>query len=507
MISEELTRLKKIEERIYEIAKEMGLRLCDIEFDIVPKEKMFEIMAYNMPGQISNWKFGRDYEKTRTIYEKLGEGLPFEVVVNTIPARAYLMKDNTFALQCLIIAHVVGHVAAFRMNQYCIECDETIATKLALASERFQEYERKYGIDLVEQTVDAGHAIMLHSNPWLKEETEQDKLERIFERMKQKKHDRTSTEFGDFFQEDDEQAETDREKWNYQLYRQLKNKTPVEPTEDLLRYIIDNSRYLSDWQKDILEIIRLWGQYVWGNIKTKYLHEGFATYTHETILRKLFKEGLLTADEHAECNYSNSLVKAMHPFSMNPYLVGSEIFYDIERRWNTGQHGDEWKEIENHEEKINYDDKSMKGLKKILEVVRTSNDWMLMNNFLTPDLVRRLKLYLYIRQENIFYEEAVVTDKKADEICGIIARSFAHSGIPKVYVIDGNYYQRNELLLKHEHIGPDLDAEYAQKTMEHIQFLWGEKCTLKTIKNKRPFKYVASKPNTDPELKINLNDS
>ena len=116
MKNTELKRLKKIENRIYEIARDNGLEFCDIEFDIVPQEKMFEIMAYNIPGQISNWKFGRDYERTRTIYEKMGVGLPYEVVVNTDPARAYLMKDNTIALQALIIAHVVGHVAFFNMN-------------------------------------------------------------------------------------------------------------------------------------------------------------------------------------------------------------------------------------------------------------------------------------------------------------------------------------------------------------------------------------------------------
>lgn len=508
MRTEELPRLKKIEKRIYEIARDMGLEFTDIEFDIVPKEKMFEIMAYNMPGQISNWKFGRDYEKTRTIYEKLGEGLPYEVVVTTDPARAYLMKDNTIGLQALIVAHVLGHVSFSRMNKYHIQQDNNIATKLALASKRFEDYERRYGIDIVEQTVDAGHAIMWHSHPWLSDETENEKLERIFERMKQKKHDKTVTEFGDFFESNDD-AEIDREKWNYKLYKELKHRTPVEPTEDLLRYIIDHSRVLSDWQKDILEIIRAWGQYVWPNIKTKYMNEGFATYVHEKILRQLFNEGYLTATEHAECNYSNSLVKAMNPYSMNPYLIGFEIWDDVIKRWDKGQHGDEWDSIDNHEDKMNYDDGSMNGWKKMLETVRTSNDWMFMNNFLTADLVRKLKLYLYAKTSNVFFEELVVTDKLAEEIKGIIIRSFSHSGIPKVFVINGNYYSRGELLLKHEHIGVDLEPQYAQKTLEHIQFLWGDKCTLHTIKSKRKFQYIVNKPKTEgiPELKMNLKDT
>jgi len=478
MKNTELKRLKKIENRIYEIARDNGLEFCDIEFDIVPQEKMFEIMAYNMPGQISNWKFGRDYERTRTIYEKMGVGLPYEVVVNTDPARAYLMKDNTIALQVLIIAHVVGHVAFFNMNKYHVENDENIASKLGIASKRFEEYERKYGIDIVEHTIDAGHAIMLHSNPWLKEETESEKLDRIFKRMKKRKHDKESTEFGDMF-DDDSKVDIDREQWNHRLYMTLKNRTPVQPTEDLLRYIIDHSRSLADWQKDILEIIRAWGQYVWPNIKTKYMNEGFATYWHEKILRQLFKEGLMNADEHAECNYTNSLVKAKNPYSMNPYLIGYEIWDDIIRRWDTGQHGDDYNEIENHEDKLTFDDKSMNGMEKMFRVLRTSNDWMFMNNYITNDLVRKLKLYMY-------------------EIKEIIIKSFSHSGIPKMFIEDGNYFQKGEMLINHEFIGVELNPEYTQKTLEHIQYLWGEKCTLKTNKAKRGFEYVANKSKDVP---------
>lgn len=496
MNNTELTRLKKLEQRIYEIAKEYGLIFNDIEFDVIPQEKMFEIMAYYIPGQISNWKFGRDYERNRTIYEKMGVGLPYEVVVNTNPSRAYLMKDNTLALQALIIAHVVAHVAFFTMNKYHAENDSNISSRLSLASQRFEEYESKYGVDIVERTIDAAHAIMLHSHPWLDQETEEEKFERIFERMKKRKHDRTDTEFSDFF-DDDSKADIDRETWNHRLYMTLKKKTPIQPTEDLLRYIIDYSRNLSTWQKDILEIVRSWGMYLWPNIKTKYMNEGFATYWHEKILRQLFKEGLLNADEHAECNYSNSLVKAMNPYSMNPYLIGFEMWVDIIRRWDTGQHGTEWNEIIDHDEKINYNDGSKKGMEKMFKVLRTSNDWMFMNNFLTADLIRELKMYLYVKKSDdySFFEELVITDKKAEEIREIIIKSFSNGGIPRVFVENGNYLDKGELYLKHEHIGVDLNPEYAQRTLEHIQFLWGERCTLETLvfSKKQKFKFTANK--------------
>jgi len=49
MNKSEMQRLIKIEDRIYEIAKEDGLDFCDIEFDIIPDQKMLEIMSYRIP--------------------------------------------------------------------------------------------------------------------------------------------------------------------------------------------------------------------------------------------------------------------------------------------------------------------------------------------------------------------------------------------------------------------------------------------------------------------------
>lgn len=486
----DLQRLIKIEDRMYQIAREdLGLEFCDIQFDIVPKEKMFEIQAYHLPGQISNWKFGRDFERTRTIYERAGGGLPYETVINTDPSRAYLMKDNAFAVQALIIAHVIGHVAFFTMNQFYKESDKDIVGKLSTAYKRFINYERKYGIDTVEPTVDAGHAIMWHSSPFESNETEEEKRERLFEQKKKIAFDRTETEFSDMFRKPDREK-VDRDLYNHKLWMSLKNKTPVEPTEDLLRYIIDNSRHLSGWQKDILEILRYQGRYYYPMMKTKYMNEGFATWCHEVMCRKLFNDGTLTSEEHAEYNYVNAGVKAMNPLSMNPYLIGSAIFYDIEDRWNKGKFGEEWDECEDHVKKEKWDTGAGLGLKKILQTVRTHTDWMFMNNFLTSDLVKDLKMYVHLKQRNEYRERVIITDKKADEIRRMVVKSFSHSGIPKVYISNGNYKDNGSLLIDHEHVGIDLDMDYANETIKHIAHLWGNDVYLKTVKDGLPKEYV-----------------
>ena len=286
------------------------------------------------------------------------------------------------------------------------------------------------------------------------------------------------------------QAEIERDLFNHRLWMSLKNKIPVEPTEDLLRFIIDNSRVLSEWQKDILELLRKQGRYLWPHVKTKYMNEGFATWWHETTMRKLFNEGFMTSEEHAEYNYTNSFVKAKNPFSMNPYLIGSEMWYDIIDRWDKGRFGDEYEEEPDMEKKRNWDTGAMLGKEKMHETLRTCNDWFFMQNFLTDELVRELELYVYVLKKDFASEKIVITDKQKEEIRQLIIKSFAHSGIPKVLVRDG----RRELHLEHEHIGMDLDAEYTQKTMEHIAYLWGDKVHLSTKVNKADKSYVVKNP-------------
>jgi len=854
----ELQRLVKLEERIYQIAEEEGLKFVPIEFDIVPENKMLEIMAYGMPGQISNWKFGRDYERLKTIYEHSLGGLPMEVVITTNPARSYLMKNNTFAVQALVVAHVVGHVSFSTMNKYHDELDKDIVSKFIAASDRFNDYERKYGIEILERTVDAGHSIYLHSSPFETEETEDEKRQRIFKQMKQKAHERVSTEFDDLFVDNNEiamEAEVERDLYNHNLWMKLKNQIPVEPTEDILRFVIDNSRVLSDWQKDILEILRYQGRYTWPHVKTKYMNEGFAcivpnslvitengfvkieeavqycnkvvgienklvnidkrcvteeiptvkiktnigleiegaelhrilvkvnnskkdihlkdlkigdnvfiatglniwpnnlikinidsclqrqqfsrtqkvniptkinkdiayllgslvsegtnltrgfqftnqndvyleliksiiestfnkkveieprensdtkdikvhstpiidflyqaglnkgkskdkeipwsilqspknivshfiaglfdgdgciyyngkyqrqliftskseklirqlvivllnygiygsfsinkkegyedcyqlkiskgkclkifykeilftdskkikllkeaidslkweypledtckiigiefgksinydwhipdgnhyiaqgfinhnTYWHEFILRKLFNENLLTSEEHAEYNYTNALVKSKNPFSMNPYLIGSEMWYDLVDRYDKGRFGEAYEQEPDMKTRKEWDTKDMLGREKMFETLRTHNDWFFMQNFLTDELVRDLELYLYVKQKDPYSEKIVVTDKTKEEVRKLIIKSFAHSGIPKIVISDG----RRKLYLEHRHVGMDLDPEYTQKTLAHIAYLWGDDVYLSTIQNKVTKSYKSENP-------------
>jgi stage V sporulation protein R len=494
MKKSDLQRLIKIEDRVKQIVDDMGLKYVDVEFDVCSPQKMLEIMAYRLPTNISSWKYGRDYEKSRTIYESLDPNLPYEVVCNSDPARAYLMNTNTLAVQSLVVAHVYGHVNFFTENKYFSNSRNDLIGFMSEATNRFNSYEKKYGIDEVERIVDAGHAIQFHSSPF-ETETEDEKRERVYDQSKKIIHsDAYRSEYGDL-SSNKISLDIDVELKNQRLWRQLKLRTPVEPTEDLLRYIIDNSVSLEDWQKDILETLRIEGQYFWPNIRTKQMNEGWATMVHEKVMTQLFREGMLNSNEHAQYNFSNSLVKAKQRMSLNPYLIGSTMWKDIKERWDTGKHGDAWKDCTSHQEKEDWDtNEEGKGWEKCKEVMRTYTDWFFMQDFLTVDIIDELDLYLYKPVESHSTIDYIRTDHSAEDVKKIIINSFAHSGIPKIEVIDGNMRNSGYLRLNHSWGGSNLDRKYSLETLSHIRYLWGRLVSLETMMNDKKIVYIAKRP-------------
>jgi len=498
MEQNELRRLIKIENRINQIVtEELKLNCYPIEFDVIPAQKMLEVMAYNIPTNISNWKYGREYEREKTIYEHSGRSLPYEVVINSNPAKAYLMKENRFAVQALVIAHVYGHVAFFTNNKYFQNSRQDIIGIMYEASKRFNEYERRYGIDEVEKTIDAGHALQRHSSPFELGETEDEKRRRIFEQRKKQLYTHGG-EFSDLTNFEVDKINEDIELYNQKLWRKLKLKSPVEPTEDILRYLIDNSRVLEDWQKDILEVLRMEGQYYWPIIKTKIMNEGFAVFIHEKVINQLYNEGLITDSEHAEFNYANSLVKAENPFSINPYLIGSKIWEDIEDRWNKGRYGREWENCVDSRKKAVWDTKEMNGWQKCKEVMTTYIDWFFIQEFLTAELIQNLNLYLFSAKETAQSIDYVITKRDAEEIKQKIVQFLSINRIPTILVEDGNFNNKGDLKLKHKYDGLPLDVTNAEETLKHIEYLWGSRVVLYTYDDEDLLVLVSS-ANKDEE--------
>src|SRR6266849_1700420 len=218
----ELKDLEQWDARIREKVQEFGLDCYPQEFEVCDHVQMLGYMAYSgMPSHYPHWSYGKSYEKLKTLYDHGVSGLPYEMVINSDPAIAYLMRDNTLLLQILTIAHVYGHNDFFKNN-----FTFTTATRAEYTIEQFKAHAlrvRRYvedpsiGIEKVERILDAAHALSFQRrrNLAIKKLSPREQLDRAEDTAQgqpdpyQKIHARKEIEVPDF------------------------HKVPLEPDEDL----------------------------------------------------------------------------------------------------------------------------------------------------------------------------------------------------------------------------------------------------------------------------------
>jgi stage V sporulation protein R len=470
-MASELKRLNQFNEKIQEIAKEFGLDFFPQEFDVVPAQKMLEILAYRFPVNFSNWAFGRDYEMERTKYE-YGLGIPYEVVLNSDPSRAYLMRTNPFPVQIMVMAHVYAHNDFMKNNFHFRPTRRDILPSASEAATRFQKYEMRYDLERVERVIDAGMSIELNTDPdfFIREESEEQKRERLSTPSPLPK---VAGPYDDLIP---------KKKIEHPSEEEYNRKTPPEPERDILLYIINHSpKPLADWEKDVLSVIRDQSRYFMPQRRSKIMNEGWATIWHMRIMERLFKEGLLNQEEHGYYNLYNARVLATHPQTINPYLVGLRIFEDIEDRWNKGRFGKEWEECHDPVKKQTWDLGIGLGRDKIFEVRRSYSDRFFIEHFLTEELVDQLNLYLFEGRQEGQEIKYVITERDWRQIKRLLVTHLSTFDIPLIMVEDGDYKGKRELYLKHAYEGVELDQTYREKTMEHIFYLWDRPVHLETL--------------------------
>ncbi len=467
----ELKRLEEFDQIIQQIAKEFGLDFFPQEFDIVPAQKMLEILAYHFPINFSSWSFGRDYEMEKTKYE-YGYSIPYEVVLNSNPSRAYLINTNPFAIQVMVMAHVYAHNDFMKNSIHFKPTRRDILPSASEAARRFQHYEQRYGLVEVERITDAGFSIQLNINPdfFIHEETEEEKWEKLSSHPALAE---TPGAYDDLLPARAANPPT----------REYKRKTPPEPDRDVLLYIINHSpKPLREWEKDILSVIRDQSRYFMPQRRTKIMNEGWAAYWHIRIMERLFRDGVLSSEDHGYYNVYNSRVLATNPNTINPYLLGMKIYEDIEERWNKGQFGREWEESLDPEKRT-WDRKLGQGRDKILEVRRTYSDRFFVEHFLTEKLVNDLNLYLYEGRTDGNEVEYVVTEKDWRRVKELLVKFLSTYETPLILVEDGDFKGKRELYLKHAYDGIELDPEYREKTMEQVYYLWNRPVHVETVIN------------------------
>jgi stage V sporulation protein R len=255
---------------------------------------------------------------------------------------------------------------------------------------------------------------------------------------------------------------------------QRKQKFPIEPERDILRFLV-NFAPLADWQQDIVSILRDEAYYYAPQGMTKTMNEGWASYWHT----QLMTQKILTDSEVVDYADHHSGTVAMSPQSYNPYKVGIELFRDIEERWNKGQFGREWSDCDDVRERKNWNKKTNLGKEKIFEVRKIYNDVTFIDEFLTEDFCIKNKFFVYKFNKRTNQFEVDTRDFKA--IKAKLLFQMTNYGQPIIRIEDANFENRGELLLTHLWEGIDMQPDFMSETMKNLYAIWTRPVNLATI--------------------------
>jgi stage V sporulation protein R len=455
MPSWELKDLEYWDARIRDKVAEFGLDCYPQEFEVCDHVQMLGYMAYSgMPSHYPHWSYGKSYEKLKTLYDHGVSGLPYEMVINSNPALAYLMRDNSLALQILTIAHVYGHNDFFKnnFNFQSTRAEFTLSTFKAHA-QRVRTYveDPSIGIEKVEQILDAAHALSLQCRRNLairKLNVEADR-ERLLD------------------------AARPREDPFYTLHRRREyqepnlKKIPPSPEEDLLLFVRDYNPFLAEWEKDLLTIVHEEAQYFIPQIETKIMNEGWASYWHHQILNAL----PLPQDLHLEFLVRHNQVVRPIEGSLNPYHLGLKMWEDIRRRYDDPSPAEE-RELRRA---------PGKGLEQLFEARAADRDASFLRRFLTEELMREMDLFEYQPKGNDLVISEVADQEGWKKIKETLIKNVGMGSVPTILVEDSGYSENRTLLLKHDHDGRDLHLEYAEKTLAYVHRLWGREVAIETV--------------------------
>lgn len=463
-MSFDIEDLQVWDEKIKVFVEKYKLNCYPQEFEICDHNEMLGYMAYSgMPSRYGHWSWGKSFEKQKTLYDYGVSGLPYEMVINSNPCLAYLMRDNSLLLQVLTMAHVYGHNDFFANNftftsgtkaEYTIEMFRNHADRMASYMD-----DPSIGIDLVEDVVDNAHALSYNCtrNLGITKLSQAEQRQRAWEK---------STPAPD-------------PNWEIHPKKEFHapelNKVPLEPEEDVLGFIATYNPYLPEWKRDVLRIVEEEAKYFMPQIETKIMNEGWASYWHFKILNALnLPQGM-----HLEFLVKHNQVIRPHPGGLNPYHLGFIIWHDIERRWNSGETGVEWSETKDEPQPYT-DENDSPGRKKMFEVRKSDRDSSFLRRFLTPEIMRELDLFQHEKRGKERIVTKVADDESWQEIKENMIRGTGTSSIPVIKVEDADFGKNRTLHLKHYHDGRDLQLEYAEHTLRHVQKLWEREVVLET---------------------------
>jgi stage V sporulation protein R len=454
------------------VARENGLDFFPTVFEVVDYNQLNEIAAYGgFPTRYPHWRWGMEYERLAKTYT-YGLATIYEMVINNNPTYAYLMRANSMVIQKTVIAHVFGHGDFFKNNLWFQKTNRKMLDQMANHASYVRKMIDEVGHDEIESFIDVclslENLIDIHA-PFRatskKEGSEESWRPKPVAKIKAKSYMDSYVNPRDFL---DAQAKKQQETV------QKERAFPENPERDVLKFLIEHAP-MTSWQKRILEIVRDEAYYFAPQGQTKILNEGWATYWHSQMMTRLAplheSEIIDYCDNHAG-------VVASAQGQLNPYKLGLELLRHIERRWDRGQFGLDYLRCDDPRDRANWDKKTMLGRQKLFEVRKVHNDITFIDEFLDEDFCHESKMFIYDFDKRS--NQYVISSRNFREIKQRLLQQLTNFGQPIISVVDGNFKNRGELLLRHSHDGIDLKHDFSLETLKNIQRVWQRPVHLET---------------------------
>jgi stage V sporulation protein R len=468
--------LQTYEIEIGRIAAEFGLDTYPNQIEIINSEQMMDAYASSaMPINYNHWSFGKHFLGVENSYRRGHMGLAYEIVFNSNPCIAYLMEENSLTMQALVIAHAsYGHNSFFK-NNYLFQTwtdAESIIDYMVFARSFIADCEQRYGLDEVELTLDACHALMNQGV---------DRYKRPYP----------------ISMEEEKRRQVEREE-NLQrqvneLWRTIPRQAalagqaeaprfPSEPEENLLYFVEKNAPLLEPWQREVIRIVRKIAQYLYPQRQTKVMNEGWACFWHYNIIQQLHKEGLVDDGFMLEfLQYHTSVIyqppfDSPHYSGINPYTLGYAMMQDIRRIC----------EAPTEEDYSFFPDIAGTPWQQTLDsAMRDFKDESFILQYLSPTLIRELKLFAVLDDADRDYLEvaAIHDDAGYRAIREALSANYNLGNLePNIQVYDVNVRGDRALTLRHDmYLGRPLEQQDAEQVVRHLQYLWGFDVVLESV--------------------------
>jgi len=466
-----LDDLLAIEHACAEHAARYSLDTFPNQLEVITSEQMLDsYVSSGLPVNYGHWSFGKHFLIENAKYRTGANALAYEIVINTNPCIAFLMEDNSLAMQALVIPHACFGHNSFSKGNYLFRQwtqPDAILDYMLFARNYVADCEERYGFDRVEQTLDALHALR---DQGLDKYKRPRKLDTRKERAEQAK--RLS-----------EAQETMRQAEYYSLVPQATKaaKTdavfPASPEENLLYFIEKHAPKLEPWQRELARIVRKIAQYFYPQRQTQVMNEGWATFWHHRLINDMYDAGQIDQGILLECLHSHTNVIRQREYSgLNPYALGFAAWNEIKRVC----------ESPTDEDREYLPDIAGKDwLKTFHDTMQDYRDESFLLQFLTPKLVRDFRFMNIQSREGLDHWNVAHTAGPDDFKSIRTELSAAYrleTSMPEISVVRYARDTDRKLVLQHQSYGGKMLLKaQAEQTLKHLRTLWGFDVSLETV--------------------------